>query len=125
MAVVPRHLTGQTRTEAVCYRSADRTLGDDFIIGAILDISISGRRIRRLDRNEMHQSRGGVLSEHRTMWTTQDLNALDIEQCPVNCRFVAHEDIVRIDRYRHLIEPRREGGTPDARTRDVHDSVGY
>src|SRR3546814_19935121 len=62
MAVVPRHLTGQTRTEAVCYRSADRTLGDDFIIGAILDISISGRRIRRLDRNEMHQSRGGVLS---------------------------------------------------------------
>src|SRR3546814_14400421 len=75
MAVVPRHLTGQTRTEAVCYRSADRTLGDDFIIGAILDISISGRRIRRLDRNEMHQSRGGVLSEHRTLWTTQDLNA--------------------------------------------------
>src|SRR3546814_7606916 len=77
MAVVPRHLTGQTRTEAVCYRSADRTLGGDFIIGAILDISISGRRIRRLDRNEMHQSRGGVLSEHRTLWTTQDLNALD------------------------------------------------
>src|SRR3546814_3522114 len=94
MAVVPRHLTGQTRTEAVCYRSADRTLGDDFIIGAILDISISGRRIRRLDRNEMHQSRGGVLSEHRTLWTTQDLNALDIEQCPVNCRFVPHEDLV-------------------------------
>src|SRR3546814_9703229 len=80
MAVVPRHLTGQTRTEAVCYRSADRTLGDDFIIGAILDISISGRRIRRLDRNEMHQSRGGVLSEHRTLWTTQDLNALDIDR---------------------------------------------
>src|SRR3546814_19550783 len=81
MAVVPRHLTGQTRTEAVCYRSADRTLGDDFIIGAILDISISGRRIRRLDRNEMHQSRGGVLSAHRTLWTTQDLKALAIDKC--------------------------------------------
>src|SRR3546814_11259359 len=102
MAVVPRHLTGQTRTEAVCYRSADRTLGDDFMIGAILDISISGRRIRRLDRNQMHQSRGGVLSEHRTLWTTHEPNATDIDHCSVNCRFVAHETLVLMNRHRDV-----------------------